>query len=536
MNRKRKSGGIRLFVPIALLPTVSIISIMLLIMLFFSRNLFQVNIDHLIQNGEHLCRTISITSVDSLFNETYHELNLIVDEYSDEYIRSIKIANRAGVIVASTDKTVLNTRADTDIFPETAEEPLTDYSAVSEKIIIRNNIAYEGVDLGVIEIVLSTSATMHQYLQVMMKIGFLSLLILLIGLIAAFAGAHRISEPIERLTMSVEGFLEGREVNPSEESSFIEIQKLQSVYAGMLEKINSREEELKIARRDAERANSAKSIFMANISHELRTPLNGILGFSKMLGETSLDEQQRLYLMTIVNSGETLSAVIKNLLALVELDSGDYNLEQKQFDLEAILKKLDGITRLLIGKKHVDYSYNIDKNCRYIISDAERLEQILFLLLSNAVKFTDEGSIRLSVKWEDGLLIELQDSGIGIDESRYEDVFTSLSQVENPLTKKHRGIGAGLGIVKHLTELMDGRIRIESRLNSGTLVSVWLGLVRKGCLEEVVSCSSMDARSPVRILLVEDEAVNRLFLTMLLEKEGYEVRGVGDGQGCYRGL
>ncbi|MBN2282186.1 MAG: PAS domain S-box protein [Candidatus Marinimicrobia bacterium] len=301
---------------------------------------------------------------------------------------------------------------------------------------------------------------------------------------------------------------------------------------GIYEDITERkrtEEKLKAAKEEAERANRAKSEFLANMSHEIRTPMNSILGFAELLSDLVEGHLAREYLKSIMVSGQALLTLINDILDLSKIEAGKMELQHKPMSLHRLIKEIQQIFSLKLKSKGVDLILTMDPALPAgILFDEKRLKQVLFNLVSNAAKFTDDGYIKILVKVDDhaeGLFtIEIQviDTGIGIRADQHQEIFKSFTQSEGQDHGKYGGTGLGLAITKQIVEQMNGSIWIESEPGKGSTFFILLKEIREIEIESTQKTKQIELGKIYfpgsTVLIVDDILQNRKMLEGILNK------------------
>ncbi|MCW2866194.1 MAG: sensor histidine kinase [Marmoricola sp.] len=251
---------------------------------------------------------------------------------------------------------------------------------------------------------------------------------------------------------------------------------------------NQLRRDLEEARRTAEEADSAKSMFLANMSHEVRTPLTSVLGATEMLGEGDLDDQQKRLVGIIQRSGERLLRLVSDILDVSRLEAGKLAVHHAPFTFAGIVGDLLAWAEPLGRREGLVLRHEIDPRLpETVVGDAVRVSQVLTNLVGNAMKFTDEGEVRLRVdglgERPDGVMavrFSVTDTGIGIDPARLASLFDSFTQVDSTQTRRHEGAGLGLAICKELVALMGGELQAESTPGSGSTFAFVLPLAPVG--------------------------------------------------------
>jgi len=299
---------------------------------------------------------------------------------------------------------------------------------------------------------------------------------------------------------------------------------------------------LNAALETARQASQSKSQFLANMSHEIRTPMNGVLGMAELLLGTALDERQRRYIESLYRSGEALLEILNDILDFSKIEAGKLELQAVDFDLHALV---DDLVELLAPRAH---QKRIELACRFppglpavVRGDPTRLRQILINVVGNAIKFTEQGEVVLGIELlgrEDGQLgappasrvrFEVRDTGIGMPPEAVERLFTIFMQADPSASRRYGGTGLGLAISRQLTEMMNGRISVQSRVGEGSTFRIELPLHH--ATGPLPACGAATVADLVgrRVLVVEDNPTNRGILEEQLRRAGMECASAGDG-------
>ncbi|MBE7635315.1 response regulator [Sneathiella sp. P13V-1] len=293
------------------------------------------------------------------------------------------------------------------------------------------------------------------------------------------------------------------------------------------------------AKKQAEEATKAKSRFLATMSHEIRTPLNGVLGIAELLGNSELDDIQTKRVNSIISSGETLLAILNDVLDMSKIEAGSMELEEKNFPLRSLLDSLtlpfDEEARMKGFPLKSQFDIESDL---HLFGDPTRLQQILWNLLGNAVKFTDQGKVTFSVtlvsdkQTEDQSLVRfvIEDTGCGIPEDRLDTIFEPFAQSDNSISRKFGGSGLGLSIVKNLIELMGGTVAVKSGpFGSEFTVEIPFSVITKNENGHPADGSPSSNATPLNVILAEDNAVNAMIARAFLEEAGHTVKHAKNG-------
>ena len=300
------------------------------------------------------------------------------------------------------------------------------------------------------------------------------------------------------------------------------------------------EEELSQAKFIAEQADKAKSDFLAVMSHEIRTPITSVMGTADLLGRTALSEEQASYLAILRSATTTLLAILNDILDISKIEAGKIEIEATAFRLHDAVKEVVDLGRGNASSKGLALDLTIQEDVPdIVVGDPTRVKQVLFNLTNNAIKFTRSGSVTIrmsmikTMEQTASVLIDVVDTGIGMTDEQMASLFVAFTQADRTTTRRFGGTGLGLAISKRLVELMGGGISVESKPDVGTTFRITLPFGIEDAAEflsdTVVSSPPAQPARQLRILLAEDNRINRMLVQSMLRKSGHEVTVAEDG-------
>jgi len=306
------------------------------------------------------------------------------------------------------------------------------------------------------------------------------------------------------------------------------------------------EEALFYSKEAAEAANRAKSEFLANMSHEIRTPLNGVLGMLQLLKQEVTPEDRAKFTDMAYDAGRRLLFLLNDVLDFSKMEAGQMELAHKTFRMSDVFSNVAGVFSLASQGRGIELTFTLDPSVpAQLGGDEARIRQVLFNLVSNALKFTPSGSVRVGVWAQPSsrftgrvrLYLSVKDTGIGIPDDKQAQVFERFTQSDASIAKRHEGAGLGLAIVRRIVELMGGGIDLDSEVGVGTTISLHLLL---DAVEQTGPDSAPETEAPaesaavisrpLRILLAEDEPIGQLSMQVMLGRMGHQVVTASNGQ------
>ncbi|WP_111496288.1 ATP-binding protein [Marinobacter bohaiensis] len=491
--------------------------------------------------------------------------------------RTLRRSEVAWIRVRDVNDQVVGLEARTDVSPEDDDFFVFHSDILQQPLEIDSGTDFEWFEpglsshsgalrIGSVSVAVSGSRLTTQRQEIIFTSFAIAVSVLIVTLLIINQIANRISRPIQNLSESVKGLIDGRYDPPGRSSQVArEIndleQNLTALAYHLAQLRDSRNKTLESTERARERAETAsrtKSEFLAMMSHELRTPLNGVLGMLELVAEEPMSERQKDYMQTARRATEDLLTVISDILDYSRVERGTLVLEHRSFNLRQVIENCVATHRHECECKGLDMELHFSSNWpdgARVRGDAGRLRQVLAGLLENAIKFTEEGHVGVRAEWlemEGGsiyLSCEVRDSGTGIPAEHLSGIFNSFEQLDSSSSRSHGGTGMGLALVQRLIELMGGHIRVDSNVGSGSAFYFELPFEQSGtdasepgerfiapptapALDEPTS----DREEPAKTLndaplalVVEDNEVNQRVASALLRRFGFETVSAENG-------
>lgn len=327
------------------------------------------------------------------------------------------------------------------------------------------------------------------------------------------------------------------------------IERERELMSELREREVQRTEDMRVAKDSADKANQAKSAFLAVVSHEIRTPMNGILGMVQMLQDTPLNTTQKDYVNMVRKSGETMIALLSDILDFEKIEHGSMALENVSFDLKQLAHDIVMLMSGHAAQKNIMLDSDIAPDIpTHVLGDPTRLRQVLLNLVNNALKFTEKGSVTIIIardrEQDDAIYFAVKDTGIGISEAAQAKLFTPFTQAEESTTRKFGGTGLGLAISKRLINAMESEIKVASVENEGTTFYFSVNLPPQDAPQIIQQDTHSNALlfkddghddadeakiPPLHILVVEDNELNRKVVEAFLKQDGHTLQFAEDG-------
>ncbi|WP_020408198.1 response regulator [Hahella ganghwensis] len=524
--------------------------LMFICLLFFftSARLTETKTD-LIQRGQLIADQLAISAEYNVISGNQRALRELISKVADsDIVHRIRVIDMLGDPLADARGRGFDEDQDSliilsaDINQTKIELPEDSFSSFIDDSRRRSR----PITVGRVEVSLNEQSIIEGQNRILFSSGAVALLLFVLTFLVVRNMARSIADPIEILTLQVEQIKDGDFETRVPKIKGHELSQLRdSINRLALELDNARKEhqkhiiETEKARIEAEAASRAKSEFLAIMSHELRTPINGVLGMLQLLKETPLNNEQNEFTNIAERSTEQLINVIDDILDYSKMERGRLSIDLIEFNLKNLIQDTVNSLRPKLEEKGLHYEEVFVGHLQnaLVTSDPGRIRQVLANIFNNAIKFTEQGYIRLQATWtEQGpnkllFTCSIEDSGIGIAREQQKHMFSSFSQADQTSSRRYGGTGLGLSIAKRILELLQGRIDVESELEKGSLFTFSLELhYRQSHFSPDSGYSITQQKNRGRALVVEDNLVNQKVAAAMLKKLGLETELAQNGE------
>lgn len=501
---------------------IALIEIVLLVILVFSALSFlgDSNEKQLLQRAQATTTMFAHAVKDAVLATDLATLDDLVNEIMTlEDVVYVRIISNDRVLAASGKPEHLDDHQDIDKDLHSIKDGIFD----TEVEITNDGVSYGHIDIG-----FATSAISVMLTQAKKSIiGIASLEVLLVALFSFILGTYLTKNlvKLKRAAQIVRKQGPGYQIKLNQKD---ELGEVAEAFNSMSKSLHDSYQDLHQAREEAEHANEAKSRFLASMSHEIRTPMNGVLGLLDALNNTPLNSEQQKLVATASDSGKLLLSVINDILDFSRMEAHNIAIERKAFDLKTTVRTITDSFQPAAGIKGIELMVDTDKLPDYLIGDQTRYRQILLNLIGNAIKFTDQGSVKVTFDFtgqpDSSVICRVSDTGIGIKSESIPFLFEEFTMADQSFSRPHEGSGLGLAICKRLVELMEGDIEVSSTEGIGSCFTFSIPMTVASQAEidksSFVPASLNERCRNINILIAEDNKANQLVILSLLKGIG----------------